>query len=64
MYDETFLPYDQEPLSENELNIEPGARLSGPDRIFLRNGRLLLPKSRFEEQKRFFDRIYGKRDMH
>jgi hypothetical protein len=34
---------------------------TGPDRIALRNGRILIPKAREAEMKRFLDRLTGKR---
>lgn len=60
--DEEFLPYDGgiTPAGE-ELKIARDAAFSGPDRIFLTNGRILLPRSRFDELKVFVDWLEGKR---
>ena len=59
LYDEGFDPYDQRPVAVSELNINGNARLSDGDRIWLANGRLLLPHSRFREMKEFFDHVYA-----
>jgi hypothetical protein len=60
--DEGFLPYDGgiAPAAE-ELKIARDSAFSGPDRIFLTNGRILLPRSRFDELKVFVDWLEGKR---
>jgi hypothetical protein len=60
--DEDFLPYDggSAPVAE-ELKISPDPTFPGPDRIFLANGRILLPRSRFEELRIFVDWLEGKR---
>ena len=61
LVDEEFLPYDsgRAPTAE-ELKIPPDASFAGPDRIFLANKRVLLPRSRFEELKKFVDWLEGK----
>ena len=61
LYDEEFLPYDggASPTAD-ELKVAPEPTFPGPDRIFLSNGRVLLPQSRFGELKRFVDWLKGK----
>jgi hypothetical protein len=60
--DEDFLPYDGGPTAAPaELKISPDSTFPGPDRIFLTNGRILLPHSRFDELKIFVDWLEGKR---
>lgn len=60
LYSEVFLPYDQGPtVTAEELQIRNGGLL-GPDRVCLQNGRILAPKSRFEEMKHFLDWSFGK----
>lgn len=55
-----FVPYDGgSPASSDELKITDSQ--SGPDRIDLQNGRILIPKAREVEMKRFLDRLTGKR---
>jgi hypothetical protein len=62
--DEEFLPYDSGALPiADELKISPEPTFPGPDRIFLSNNRVLLPESRFDELKRFVDRLNGKSDQ-
>ena len=60
--DEEFLPYDggSTPVPV-ELAILPDPKFPGPDRVFLANGRILLPRSRFDELKIFVDWLEGKR---
>jgi hypothetical protein len=59
--DETFLPYDGGNAAKaSELKIDGGNRLAGPYIICLKNGRILIPKSDFENQKRFIDFRTGK----
>ena len=59
--DEEFLPYDEgPPPTVNELKIAPDPPFAGPDRIFLTNNRILLPKSRFAELKKFVDWLESK----
>jgi hypothetical protein len=60
--DEEFLPYDGgSPAEAEELKISPDSTFPGPDRVFLTNGRILLPRSRFDELKIFVDWLEGKR---
>ena len=60
--DESFLPYDGGAApTADELKIPADPKFSGPDRIFLANGRVLLPSSRFDELKKFVDWSNGKR---
>ncbi|MEO8658950.1 MAG: hypothetical protein ABI693_10795 [Bryobacteraceae bacterium] len=55
-----FVPYDQgAPATSDQLRIVDGG--SGPDRIVLRNGRTLIPKSREVQMRRFLDWQNGKR---
>ena len=61
--DEEFLPYDggaTPAVDELRVSTDPGVP-GGPDRVFLRNGRVLLPRSRFGELKVFVDWLVGKR---
>lgn len=53
-----FLPYDGgvSPAQE-ELCIDASHRWTGPDRICLRNGRILIPESRYADLKQFLDRL-------
>ena len=64
LYEEQFLPYDGgvSPTAE-ELKIASDPTFPGPDRIVLSNKRVLLPKSRFEELKKFVDWSNGKSDQ-
>jgi hypothetical protein len=56
-----FLPYDGgAPPTTEELKIDSDPTFPGPDRIVLRNGRILLPSSRFPELKKFVDWLKGK----
>jgi hypothetical protein len=60
--DEEFLPYDGgPPPTTDELKALPNPKFPGPDRIFLSNNRVLLPRSRFDELKIFVDWLEGKR---
>lgn len=62
LYDEVFLPYDGgAAVLQVDLKIPRYAPLSGPDRICLQNGRILIPKSRYDEVKRHLDWATGKR---
>lgn len=62
LYDETFVPYDGEgAVLQAELKIPRYAPLSGPDRVCLQNGKILIPKSRYDEVKRHLDWATGKR---
>ena len=57
LYDEIFLPYDGgAAVSSADLMIPRYAPTVGDDWICLKNGRILLPKSRFEDIKKFLDR--------
>jgi len=58
--DETYLPYDGgDAAKESELKIDSDARLRGPYIICLQNGRILISKSDFQNQKEFVDRMTG-----
>ena len=59
--DEEFLPYEGSLPTAGELKIPPDPKFPGPDRIFLSNGSVLLPRSRFDELKIFVDWLYEKR---
>ncbi len=62
LYDEVFLAYDgRGVVAQGDLKIPGYASLSGPDRICLANGRILIPKSRYDEVKRHLDWATGKR---
>ncbi len=57
LYDEIFLPYDQGPaVPASDLKIPPYVPAVGPDWVCLRNGRILLPTSRFDQLKSFLDK--------
>jgi hypothetical protein len=64
LYDEEFLPHDggKSPTID-ELKIPQETTFPGPDRVFLSNGRVLLPRSRFDELKKFIDRLKGKASL-
>jgi len=54
--DEIFLPYDGgKAVQESELVIDGKSRFSGPYTVSLKNGRILIPKSDFDNQKRGID---------
>src|SRR5579872_2911176 len=54
-----FVPYDGgSPAKAHALQISDAN--SGPDRISLLNGRILIPKTREVEMKRFLDGLTGK----
>jgi hypothetical protein len=56
LFDEVFLPYDGgKAAKEDELKIVSRSNLTGPYYVCLENGRILIPKSDFENQKRFID---------
>ncbi len=62
LYDEAFLAYDGAgAVAQVDLKIPGYAALSGPDRVCLANGRILIPRSRYEEVKRHLDWATGKR---
>jgi hypothetical protein len=61
LYDEVFLPYDGGKAAEEaELSIVGNSDLAGPQYVCLRNGRILIPRSQFEQQRRFVDWATGK----
>ena len=58
LFDEEFLPYDRKsPPTAAELQIPSDPWLPGPDRLVLSNKRILFPKSRFDELKRWLDEL-------
>lgn len=62
LYDEVFLPYDGGgAVNQVDIKIPRYAPLSGPDRVCLQNGRILIPKSRYDEVKRHLDWATGRR---
>jgi hypothetical protein len=59
---EVFVPYDGgAPVPEAELQIAEHPVFSDVDRIYLRNGRILIPASRRDDLTRFLDWKTGKR---
>jgi hypothetical protein len=59
--DEVFLPYDGgRAAKESELSVVTDSNLTGPNYICLKNGRILIPKSHFEQEKHFIDWRTGK----
>jgi hypothetical protein len=57
LYDEVFLPYDGgPPILQADLKIPRYLPSVGLGWVCLKNGRILLPKSRFEDLKKFLDR--------
>lgn len=59
--DEVFLPYDGgKAAEETELKIVSDSGLAGPQYVCLKNGRILIPESHFEQQRRFIDWATGK----
>ena len=55
-----FVAYDRGgPAKTDELLISDAE--SGPDRVSLQNGRILIPKAREAEMRRFVDWLKGKR---
>jgi len=59
--DDDFFPYDgRAGPSAEQLSISTNPTFPGPDRVFLSNGRILLPRSRFDELKKFVDWLEGK----
>ena len=61
--DEEFLFYDGgAPPQDAELKISAAPAFPGPDRVYLTDGRVLLPRSRFDELKLFIDWLEGKRN--
>jgi hypothetical protein len=58
LWDEEFLPYDGGSLpGPDDIKIPVDGWLSGPDRICLYNRRVLFPRSKFTELKRWLDRL-------
>jgi hypothetical protein len=54
--EDDFLPYDGgTAVGADELKIDPHTHFADLDRIILRNGRILLPKSRYDDEKKFWD---------
>lgn len=54
LYDEEFVPCDSgPPVATNQLRIVD--RNSGPDRVTLQNGRILIPRSREADLRKFLD---------
>ena len=65
LHDEVFLPYDQRAaITQGELSIVSDWEFPGDDRIRLKNGRILLPLSRFDDVKRFLDHVYRSSSSH
>jgi hypothetical protein len=61
LLNEVFLPYDGgKAARQSELEILTDTDLTGPDYVCLKNGRILVPKSHFEQIKRFLDWSTGK----
>lgn len=61
IWNEVFLPYDGgKAANEAELMIDSEARLKSWQFVCLKNGRILLPKSKYEDFKEFLDRRTGK----
>jgi hypothetical protein len=61
IWDEVFVPYDGESaVREPGLTIDNETRFAGPQYVCLKNGRILIPKSHFEDTKRFLDWRTGK----
>jgi hypothetical protein len=59
LVNDEFLPYDGGPTPRpEELTIASNVTFPGPDRIFLSNGRVLLPRSRFSELKGCIDWLH------
>lgn len=55
LYDEEFVPYDAgPPVPPDQLSIVD--RSSGPDRVTLASGRILIPKSREADLRKLLDR--------
>lgn len=58
LYDEEFVAYDAGPAVPSE-QLKIVDRMSGPDRVTLKNGRTLIPKSREADIRRFLDSSRG-----
>jgi len=54
LYNEEFVPYDAGPAAPPE-QLKIVDRMSGSDRVTLKNGRILIPKSREADLRRFLD---------
>jgi hypothetical protein len=62
LYDEAFIPYDGgAAASAEELEIPSRNPNSGPDRIALKNGRILIPRSDRSKVKAFLDKLNASR---
>ena len=60
--DERFLPYDGgKAAKDSELKIVSNSDITGPQYVCLANGRILIPKSHFENQKRAIDSLIHSR---
>jgi hypothetical protein len=60
LYDEEFVPYDAgRPVAADQLKIVD--RNSGPDRVTLENGQILIPKSRQADLRKFLDGVSPRR---
>lgn len=60
LVEDDFVPYDGGlPATQDQLQIVDAE--SGPDRIALRNNRILIPKSREAQMRRFLGWLNGKR---
>ena|SRR6202035_634513 len=58
LYDEQFVPYDGNPIIDpSELVVARECKYAAPTRICLGNGKILIPRSRFEDEKTLLDRI-------
>jgi hypothetical protein len=55
LYNEQFVPYDAGAAAPTDQLVIVD-RGSGPDRVTLKNGRILIPKSREADLRRFLDR--------
>jgi len=63
--DGKFLPYDGgNAAKESALDIDGSSHFSGPYTVGLKNGRILIPKSDFESQKRSIDSMLKAREHH
>jgi hypothetical protein len=62
LYDDTFASYDGHAIDASELRIAQYDKPphSGPDRICLSNGRVLVPQSEMERLRSFFEPYRGK----
>ena len=60
--DEVFLPYDGgRAAKQSEMKIVSNSDITGPQYVCLSNGRILIPKSHFENQKRTIDSLIRSR---